>query len=360
MGADKVSIETLKKLEPLSSLSDGRLRELADLCHVEHVARNTDPFHARGVAGQSVYLVRGELALTYPDGRPVVLVGAAEEARYPLGKRGPKFIAVKAITDVELVRVEDDLLDIMVTWDQLATMEKKEEPEAGTQGEPALIDWSLMSGTFSVNSLKYGAFSQLPAAHIDGLLKQFKSVDVKAGEVIIREGAEGDYYYVIEHGRCKVERMVGGVSMQLAELKSGDTFGEEALVSEVKRNATVSMKTKGTLLRLAKTDFIALLKEPLLHRVSMDEARQKIANGGQWIDVRYPSEYQFDRLPGAINIPLVEIRNAFGLLDKTVEYVVYCQSERRSSAASFLLAQRGIKAYLLSGGLWGGPERRTN
>ena len=145
--------------------------------------------------------------------------------------------------------------------------------------------------------------------------------------------------------------------MTLAEIKSGDAFGEEALVSEAKRNATVSMKTDGVLLRLAKQDFVGLLKEPLLHRVSMDEGREKVMQNAQWVDVRYPSEYQYDKLPGAINIPLSEIRNAFGVLDKSREYVLYCQSERRSSAAAFLLAQRGYRAFLLTGGLWGGERR---
>ena len=114
------------------------------------------------------------------------------------------------------------------------------------------------------------------------------------------------------------------------------------------------------LLRLDKKDFIELLREPLLHRVSMEEAQQKAVAGAQWIDVRYPSEFQYDNLPGAINIPLSEIRNAFGLLDKDREYVVYCQSERHSSAATFLLSQQGYRAYLLQGGLWGtGGERRS-
>ena len=210
-----------------------------------------------------------------------------------------------------------------------------------------------MSGMFTISNLKYGAFSQLPSAHIDELLRRFKRIEVKKGEVIIREGAEGDYYYVIETGKCKVERMVGGVSMLLADLKSGDAFGEEALVSEAKRNATVTMKTDGAILRLDKKDFNELLRQPLMHRISMEDAQQKVAKGGQWIDVRYPSEYQYDKLPGAMNIPLSEVRNAFGVLDKDREYVLYCQSERRSAAATFLLAQRGYKASLLNGGLWG-------
>lgn len=348
-------MKTLRSLEPVRAFSDARLTELAALCVVEKVARNQDPFHSRGIAGEVVYLIHGELALTYPGGTPVVIVGGSDEARHPLGKRGGMFSSAKAITDVELVRIDDDLLDIMATWDQLA----EEAPKSADTGDkaPSPTNWTIMSGMFSVSNLKYGAFSQLPAAHIDELLNKFKRLTAKAGEVIIREGAEGDYYYVIETGKCRVERMIGGVSMLLAELKSGDAFGEEALVSEAKRNATVSMKTEGALLRLDKQDFMGLLKEPLLQRVSFDEAGQRVAMGGQWIDVRYPSEYQYDKLPGAINIPLAEVRNAFDVLNKGRDYVVYCQSERRSSAAAFLLAQRGYKAYLLSGGLWNSQRR---
>ena len=355
----KLDVETLKRLEPVGSLSEERLRELADLCYVESVSKNLDPFRMRSITGQTVYLVRGEIALTYPGGASIILVGTSEDARHPLGRRGAMFASAKAVTDVELVRIDDDLLDIMVTWDQLAATDVAHRTKAGPPEGPTLAKWSIMSGMFSVSNLKYGAFAQLPSAHIEGLLQQFKRIEVKAGEVVIREGAEGDYYYVIESGKARVERLIGGVSMLLAELKSVDAFGEEALVSEAKRNATVTMRTAGALLRLDKKDFIELLREPLLRRVSMEEAQKKALAGAQWIDVRYPSEFQYDQLPGAINIPLSEIRNAFGLLDQDREYVVYCQSERRSSAATFLLSQRGYRAYLLEGGLWGtGGERR--
>ena len=355
MMASKVGVETLKRLEPVSSMSDSRLSELAELCYIERVGHGLDPFRARGIAGQSVYLVGGELSLSMPDGSTRKIVSGSDAARGPIGKQGVGFTSALAVTDLDLIRIDDDLLDIMVTWDQLAAAETRRSvattEESG--GGPSLANWSILSGMFSVSNLKYGAFAQLPSAHIEELLNRFKRISVKAGEIIIREGAEGDYYYVIESGKCRVERFIGGVSMVLAELKSGDAFGEEALVSEAKRNATVTMKTDGMLLRLDKRDFVELLKEPLLMRVSMEDARQKISNGARWIDVRYPSEYQYDKLPGALNIPLSEIRNAFGVLGKSPEYVVECQSERRSAAAAFLLAQRGYKACLLHGGLWG-------
>lgn len=352
MCATRVTAETLKRLEPIRSLSAPRLEELGELCYIDTAAANADPFATRGMAGEIVYLLQGELALTFRDGSSLVVVGDSEEAVHPLGRRGG-LVAAKAVTDVELLRIDEDLLDILVTWDQVAAAEGSGTGTGtGSEAEPSLTNWSIMSGMFSVSSLKYGAFSQLPPAHIDELLKRFKRIEVRKGELIIREGTEGDFYYVIESGKCKVERMIGGVSMLLADLKSGDAFGEEALVSEAKRNATVSMKTDGALLRLDKKDFVELLREPLLRRIPMEAAREKIAAGGQWIDVRYPSEYQYDRLPGAISVPLSEIRNAFGLLDKERQYVLYCQSERRSAAAAFLMAQRGYRAFLLAGGLW--------
>jgi len=354
MAATKVSIEALRNLDPISSFSDARLKELVDLCCIESVRRTADPFQLRSIAGQSVYLVSGELALDYGQGNSEVIVGRSAEARYPLGKRRG-FISAKAVTDVQLIRIDDDLLDIMLTWDQVAIQEQA-EPAPPAARAISGADWSGMSGLFGINNLRFGAFSQLPPARIDELLRCFARRDVKAGDVIIREGDEGDYYYLVESGRCQVERMIGGVSMTLAELKSGDTFGEEALVAEAKRNATVTMKTDGSVLRLAKQDFNALLREPLLHGINMEQAKQKVLEGAQWIDVRYPSEYQYDRLPGARNIPLSEIRNAFGALDMDEEYIVYCQSGRRSSAAAFLLAQRGYHVFVLEGGLWGGDR----
>ena len=123
------------------------------------------------------------------------------------------------------------------------------------------------------------------------------------------------------------------------------------LVADMARNATVAMKTDGMLLRLDKVDFMELLREPLLQRLTPAAAQQRIAAGAQWLDVRFPAEYQCDGLPGAINIPVNEVRHAIAGLDADREYIVYCQTGRRSSAAAFLLSQRGLHAHLLEGGL---------
>jgi CRP-like cAMP-binding protein len=337
--------EQLAGLAPLAGLSPQRLNELADVAVVERAMRGSDPLKDRG-AKRSVFLLHGEMLLSYEGGGTLVVVGGSEETRHPLNRQPRPLARAKAITDVDLLAIDDDVLDILSTWDQVGA-----KGGSGAAGEPLRTDARFITGAFSLGNLKSGTFAQLPAGHIEELFKCFERVPAARGDVVIREGDEGDYYYVIESGRFQVERLVGGAKVVLAELKAGDAFGEEALVSEAKRNATVVSLGDAMLLRLGKDDFNRLLREPLLKRLNFEEATARVRDGALWLDVRYPSEYQYDRLPGAINVPLAEVRNMFAVLDKGKEYVAYCQSGRRSAAAAFLFAQRGFKVWLLEGGL---------
>jgi len=348
--------EQLSVLAPLRTMSAERLRELADIAVVEHAARGSDPLAAHKSNRHSVFLLRGEILLGFEGGGTLVVVGGMGDGRHPLNRRAATVGRSRAISDVELLIVEDEALDILVTFDQVAS---GDAASGSAMAEAVRSSAGLVSGIFSLANLRHGVFARLPAAHIEELFSRFERLNAKRGDVVIREGEIGDFYYVIETGRCKVERMVGGVSVALAELKSGDAFGEEALASEARRNATVSMMTDGRLLRLGAQDFRDILGEPLLRRVGYEEGLERVQRGAAWLDVRYPSEYRCDRLPGAMNVPLNEVRNSFSVLDPGREYVVYCQSGRRSSAAAFLFAQRGFKVSLLRGGLWAAGRGRA-
>jgi rhodanese-related sulfurtransferase len=249
--------------------------------------------------------------------------------------------------------VDDDLLDRMVTWDQIA---HHEDVKPTAEGSESAVKRLLNSGMFSAENLSNSPFAHLPSANIGKLLNRIEAIAVWDKDVIIREGEEGDYYYLIESGRAQVTRLVGGANLVLADIKAGDVFGEEALISDSKRNATVTMKSNGVLLRLKKQDFLELMQEPLLHRISYKDAKAKVAQGAVWLDVRHPPEYRYDKLPGAINVPLNDIRNAVGVLGKATSYVAYCQSGRRSAAAAFILAQAGYDVYVLENGLWSVPK----
>jgi rhodanese-related sulfurtransferase len=339
----RASVEQLATLAPLEALSVERLRELTEHAILERVARGGDPLAAHKGSRRSVFLLRGEVLLVFEGGGTLVVVGGTGDGRLPLNRRATPVARARAISEAELIALDDELLDILVTFGQM--------PAEQTAAHVA-------RSIFSLANLRNGVFARVPPARIEELLARFERVGAKRGDVLIREGEEGDYYYVIESGRCAVERRVGGVSVALAELKAGDAFGEEALASDARRNATVTLATDGMLLRLGKRDFKELLGEPLLKRVGFAEASERVARGARWLDVRYPSEYRYDRLPGALNVPLNEVRNSFPVLEPSREYIVYCQSGRRSSAAAFLFAQRGFQVCLLEGGLWAAGRGR--
>ena len=111
------------------------------------------------------------------------------------------------------------------------------------------------------------------------------------------------------------------------------------------------MTSDGMLMRLSKENFNELLQDPLLNRVSPDEARERVNQGAQWLDVRHAKEYHHGHLSKAVNVPLHEMRIRMNELDKDKHYICYCGTGRRSSAAAFLLVQNGYKASVLSGGV---------
>jgi len=355
-----IDLSILAKLEPISTLSPSRLNELAGLCFVEKVSKDIDPFRMNVVkSAQAMYLLSGELGLRLTNGNHKILKGGSEEARHPVDASRLGLQAAIALSEIEIIRIDLDLLDIMMTWDQLATIDGSEQHQAlshsNLQQTRDLTNWMNDTSAFGVEKLQSGVFSRLPSANIEEMFRRMAVLEVKAGQVIIRQGSDGDYYYLIEKGIALVTRDAGqgGPPAVLAELLPGDAFGEEALVSDNKRNATVTMKTDGSLLRLNKTDFVELLKAPLIRQISMADAKARVDTGSTWLDVRLPSEYKFDHLKDAVNIPLNQLRNSTVELNIDKEYIVYCQTGRRSLAGAFILIESGFDVLVLERGTRG-------
>ena len=74
-----------------------------------------DPFSGRSLEGQSIYLIQGELEIIYEDGNRVVMRAHSEWSTPVTNIR-----SANALTDIQLLHVEDSLLDKMVTWDQVS------------------------------------------------------------------------------------------------------------------------------------------------------------------------------------------------------------------------------------------------
>jgi rhodanese-related sulfurtransferase len=87
----------------------------------------------------------------------------------------------------------------------------------------------------------------------------------------------------------------------------------------------------------------------LVETVQWSDVDNYRARGAQFVDVRTPKEFARGSLPGALNIPVDQLRERFGELDD-VETVVNCQVGQRGHVATLLLNELGFRALNLDGG----------
>jgi cAMP-dependent protein kinase regulator len=85
------------------------------------------------------------------------------------------------------------------------------------------------------------------------LLRRFTSHDVAPQTVVIHEGEEGRGLFVVLSGELDVSRRASdGTTVPLGNLKTGDVFGEMALLRNMKTTATVIAQRPATVLFLAR------------------------------------------------------------------------------------------------------------
>jgi len=90
--------------------------------------------------------------------------------------------------------------------------------------------------------------------------------------------------------------------------------------------------------------------------VSREEARKLIADGAQLVDVRADHEWEAGRIAGATHLPLAELAERAGEVDKERPVVVYCRGGNRSSMATAALVEAGYDAVKLTDGIVGWDE----
>ena len=343
MSNEDQNIDLLKGFSPLDGLKRDNLAALARKVQLRELSPGQVLFKEGDTEKRTFYVATGILELI-DQGKVVGTVeGGTDMARNPIAPVFPRRVSARARDRVQFISIDSDLLDVMLTWDQTGTYEVS---ELQGKGDVSGDDWMTML-------LQTKAFHKIPPANIQAIFMRMQQINYRSGDVILKQGTEGDYFYVLTRGSAIVTREtpLSKDGIKLAELLVGDTFGEEALISDAKRNATITMTSDGSVMRLGKDDFKNLLNEPMLDWISYDKAQEIVANGGVWLDVRLPSEYENHHLDNAINIPLYFIRLKISTLDQDTNYVVCCDTGRRSSAGAYILSGRGYQAYVLQGGI---------
>ena len=347
MAVDQESLKSrFGYLVPLNKLpADRQARLLAQSDVIE--LRKRDILFRQGDRDDfTFYVLEGDLEML-ADESLIKRVSGGEGASFqPLAQLQPRQMTAVAKTKASVLRVRRSLLEQLLSLDS---------PEPAYNGIPSGVEVEEMEaehGTdWLMTLLQSELFTRIPPSNIQGLLDTLEPMAVTAGEEIIKQGEPGEYYYAVQRGTCEVVRKGSNKrEIRLAELGPGDTFGEEALISGARRNATVRMTSDGELARLTKADFTRLIKAPLLSAVTRTAGEERLKAGARWLDVRFEDEHAHNGLPGSLNIPLGVLRTRADELDVSGRYVAYCDSGGRSSAAAFLLAERGFEVCYVEGG----------
>ena len=337
----EIDPKQIKSLSPINSLNPENAQDLIKKISATEIQGGHYVFKKGDMDKTHTYLLKGALELVDEKKVIKVIKAGSPESLQPLAHAFPRPLSARAQIGSVITRINSDMLDIMLTWDQTGNYTVE-----GVEQEDDETDWMT-------RILQTRAFHRIPPANIQAMFMRMESVSYKPGAKVIEQEAEGDYFYIIKEGRCLVTRSTPANpnGVKLATLSVGDSFGEEALISDSKRNATITMLTEGHLMRLNKEDFNSLLNEPLLNWVDYDEGKRLVDGGAIWFDVRLPAEHKAKFIKGSINIPLIFLRMKANSLDNQKKYVIYCDTGRRSSAASFLLNEKDIESYVLRDGV---------
>ena len=349
----------IRQLIPVNEFSPQIQKEFINKSELLEIRKRKFIFNQGDRDEFSYYLLEGEIEFYAEKQLQSEIQGGTDRARYAMAQLQPRQFSAKAKTNCMVLRIRRSSVDqLHVLQGESST--NNEVMEAGGEVDVTTMDISEDEGMdWMTRMFQSELFSRLPTANIHGLFALLTPVELKAGDSIIKQGEPGDCYYIIQEGQCQVSRKPpsGGKEVNLAVLKPGDSFGEEALISDTTRNANVSMLTDGIVMQLSKDDFINLIKKPALQSISFSKASQFVEAGShRWLDVRFKKEHDDSAIAGSDNIPLNILRVEMEKLDRETSYIVYCDTGGRSSTGAFLLTEGGYNASFLEGGLVNCPQ----
>ena len=345
--------QILRNLIPLSTLSAPRFKKLCSASSVELGQKGSLLFRQGDSKNEFVYLLSGKVSLQAGDVEMDVIEGGTEASRFAIAHQIPRKVNAVAKTKIQFIRVDSSLIY------------SQEQGVSKSQTSPGYEVSDLpgeSSDDWMTELLKSPIFERLPASNLQKVIMGLEEVPVIQGEEIFRQGDTGDYYYIIKSGQCTLTRKPNAHAKEitLAKLKTCDSFGEDALISNQPRNVSITMLTKGVILRLKKEKFLTLIKEPVIRYVNSHAIQNTVEQGGILIDLRSPDNFENFHLPDSKNIPFFSLRMQMHNFDTDFKPILVCDDGNTSQAAAFLLLREGFEAKVLRGGLKGLPKNSAN
>jgi len=340
-GASKSDVSQLKdNCVMFSLLSEDQLvdMEMHDAIRTYSIEDRESMTFRGGTGKDDYYALSGNALYRIDQGEEATLDRHGASGCKPLYVGGGSAITITAKGPATICRTDHEQIDYMISWEALIdNLESKESD---------IYKWLTHLRNPAV-------FMKLPFENVVEAVRKMRPVEVKAGDEIITQGETGETFFVIESGKADVwqQGLYDDEQKLVARLRPGDHFGDEALIIDGTRNASVRMTADGTLLTLEKANFDKLIQSPLIERVNAETGKRLIDEGRVVLDVRYEEEFRDTHLPNVTLIPLFQLRDRLDELDKEKAYLVYCFGGKRSAVATMIMRQHGIDAACLQGGI---------
>jgi hypothetical protein len=108
---------------------------------------------------------------------------------------------------------------------------------------------------------RMAVFKPLKPPQLEALAKNFETVSLAEGEILLNQGEVGTEFYVVFAGRMKITRQMAedGPVTILGHMVPGDYIGEESLLYGTERTATVAAEVPSKVLRLSYDHFASLI-----------------------------------------------------------------------------------------------------
>lgn len=331
----------IRQLIPLSTLPAKRFEQLCRQLQIE-TAESGQYLFRRGDDNSDLYfLLDGSISLQTESFIIEIIRADSDSARFAIAHQIPRKVDAVAKSRIQFLRLNT------------AMMKSAQETSYQENESTMMVDELEDNDDWMTTLLKSPIFRGLPPANLQKILMSLQEIRFNPGDIIIKQGDPGDFYYIIKKGRALISRKPTPTAkeIKLAQLGDLDTFGEDSLLSGEPRNVTITAMTPMCLLRLGKEQFITLIKQPTLSYIQFEDLHAQLADGAELIDVRGPDEFQKSHLPHSINVPFFSLRMYLKTLSRNHPAIVVCKDGRTSESAAFVLMRHKFKALILKGGI---------
>jgi len=340
--------QIIRRLIPLSTIPSKQFESICKEISVETAAPNTFLFKKNDTDNELIYLIQGTVNLQSDNIVVESINSESESSKFALAHQLPRKIDAYTQSTVLYIKLDSALL-------KTTTIISHEQEESSYMSIDDLVEDEDNNNNddWMTTLLKSPIFRALPPANLQQIIMSLEEINFQKGELIIKQGEPGDYYYLIKKGHCLISRKASANAkeIKLAQLRSQDTFGEDSLLSGEPRNVSVSALTEVSLIRLSKDKFISHIKEPSLKFIQYKDLSETLPEDTLLIDVRSPDEFNKQHLPHSINTPFFSLRMYIKSLDKNKSVIVVCENGKTSEAAAFLLLRNKIPAQIIEGGI---------